>query len=317
MRRTAFLPFFENAPRILGEGAVIERLRRETDFELDEHIVNSAFIYQAPQREALASIYRQYLDIGCQFDLPIMLSTTTWRASRERIALAGYADRDVNRDNFLFLDDLRRDYGAFAEKVAICGLMSCRGDAYDPSQALSAQEAKSFHTWQANQLAAAGVDFLMAATLPKLSEAIGLAEAQAATGLPYMISFVARPEGTLLDGTPFHVAIETIDAEVDPKPLAFLINCTHAAIFRSAMMHETNSSAHVRARICGLLANTAALSPEELDNSDQLVSEAPESFGTTVGDLHEEMGMKLLGGCCGTNNQHILYLAKRLVRNIP
>lgn len=309
-----FLKFFENTPRILGEGAVIERLRRETDFELDEHIVNSAFIYSAPQRQALASIYRQYLDIGYRFDLPVMLSTTTWRASKERIALAGYADRDVNQDNFLFLDELRKDYGAFAEKVAICGLMSCRGDAYDPSQALSTKDAASFHAWQANKLAAAGVDFLMAATLPKLGEAIGLAEALAATGLPYMVSFIARPEGTLLDGTPFTEAIEAIDTTVTPKPLSFLINCTHATIFKSAMMHEENSSAHVRSRICGLLANTAALTPEELDNSDQLVSEAPESFGITVGDLHEEMGMKLLGGCCGTNDQHILHLAKRLAQ---
>ena len=307
-----FIEFFENAPRILGEGAVIERLRRETDFDLDEHVVNSAFIYKTAQRQALASIYRQYLDIGYQFDLPIMLSTTTWRASRERIALAGYADRDVNGDNFLFLDNLRKEYGAYSEKVAICGLMSCRGDAYDPSQALTTKDARKFHAWQADKLAAAGVDFLMAATLPKLGEAIGLAQALAATGLPYMISFVARPEGTLLDGTPFTESIETIDTGVTPKPLAFLVNCTHAAIFRSAMMHEENSSAHVRERICGLLANTAALTPEELDNSDQLVSEAPESFGKTVSDLHKEMGMKLLGGCCGTNDQHIRHLAKRL-----
>jgi S-methylmethionine-dependent homocysteine/selenocysteine methylase len=309
---TPFHTFFEQAPQILGEGAVIERLRRNSDFELDPHVVNSAFIYEEPKRAALAAIYREYLDIGSRFDLPLLLSTPTWRASRERIAEAGHADKDVNRDNFLFMDELRKSYGNYAEKVAICGLMSCRGDAYDPSQALSTPEAREFHAWQAEKLAQAGVDFVMAATLPTLGEATGLAAALAATGLPYIISFVARPQGTLLDGTPLKDAIQAIDAAVDPKPFGFMINCTHATIFKSALLHAENSSSLVRERVCGLLANTAALDPEELDNSEQLVAEAPEMFGRAVGDLKNDLGMKILGGCCGTDDRHIRQLAERL-----
>ncbi len=308
-----FPSLLAQASHILGEGAVIERLRRETDFELDPHLVNSAFIYDDARRAALEAMYRQYLNIGAEFDLPLMLSTPTWRASRERIAAAGVADRDVNGDNFRFFDSLRNSYGAYAENVAICGLLSCRGDAYDPAQALSASESQAFHTWQAEKLAAAGVDFLLAATLPAMDEALGLARALASTGTPYIISFIARSEGTLLDHTPLKEAVAAIDGQVNPAPLAFLINCTHASIFRSALLHETHSSAQVRERVCGLLANTAALAPEELDNSDHLVEEAPEAFGRSVGDLKKELGMKLLGGCCGTDDRHIRQLAMRLV----
>ena len=39
MNPTPFLEFFKQSPIILGEGAVIERLRRDTDFELDSFIV--------------------------------------------------------------------------------------------------------------------------------------------------------------------------------------------------------------------------------------------------------------------------------------
>jgi len=312
MNATIFPAFFENTSRMLGEGAVIERLRRETDFELDAHVVNSAFIYDDRKRVAMETIYRQYLDAGYDFDLPLMLSTPTWRASRQRIADAGLSHKDVNGDNFRFFDSLRNSYGDYAEKVVICGLLSCRGDAYDPTQALSAAESKAFHTWQAEKLAEAGVDFLLAATLPNLDEARGLAAALAATGMPYMISFIARAEGTLSDHTPLKDAIAAIDAETNPKPLAFMINCTHASNFRAALLHETHSSPLVRQRICGLLANTAALSPEALDNSEKLVEEAPEAFGRSVGDLCTEMGMKLLGGCCGTDGRHIRELAKRL-----
>ena len=108
----------------------------------------------------------------------------------------------MNGDNFRFLDALRNSYGEYAQKVAVCGLLSCRGDAYKPADALAAAEAREFHLWQATMLAEAGVDFLLAATLPALSEATGLASALAATGKPYIVSFVVRPEGAMLDGTP-------------------------------------------------------------------------------------------------------------------
>ena len=300
------------SPVILGEGAVIERLRRMADIQLDDQVVNSALIYQDKGRAALAAIYRQYLDIGRRYTLPLLLSTPTWRAGRDRIALAGLAGRDVNGDNTRFLAELRDSYAGYAQQVAICGLMSCRGDAYRPAEAMTTQAAGEFHAWQADALAAAGVDLLLAATLPALGEALGLARAQAATGLPYLISFVARPEGTLLDGTPLNVAIASIDSAITPRPLAYLINCTHASIFRSAMRHECNSSPLVRERVIGLLANTAALSPEELDDRHQLVEEVPETFGSSVSALQQELGMKVLGGCCGTDQRHIECLARGL-----
>jgi homocysteine S-methyltransferase len=313
MRHLPFPEFLEKSRCILSEGAVIERLRRNSDFDLDPHIVNSAFIYEKEQRTAISEIYRQYLDIGFKYNLPMLLSTPTWRASRERIEKAGYEKSDVNGDNFRHFDGMRKSYGEYADKVVICGLLSCRGDAYNQSEALTTKDAHKFHSWQANRLAEAGVDFLLAATLPALSEATGLAKALAATGKPYIMSFVFRPEGTMLDGTPLKDAISIIDADVNPKPTAYMANCTHASIFKSAILHDTNSSSTVRKRVAGLLANTAALNPEELDDSEELVEEDPQIFGQSLAALHAEMGLKILGGCCGTDDRHIDNLAKRLV----
>lgn len=311
--QTTFQILLQNSAVILGEGAVIERLRRMPGIKLDEQVVNSALIYDGSGRAALDTICRQYLEIGRRYDLPLLLSTPTWRAGRERIAAAGLAGRDLNGDNCRFLDTLRREYGDYSHKVIICGLMSCRGDAYKPEDALTTAEAHSFHAWQAEALAASGVDLLLASTLPALSEAIGLAQALADTGLNYLVSFVARPEGTLLDGTPLRDAIAAIDNQVSPPPLAYLINCTHASVFRRAVNHENNSSALVRERVIGLLANTAALSPEELNNSAELVEEAPEVFGADVAALQTELGLRILGGCCGTDERHIDSLAQQLV----
>lgn len=291
---------------------MIERLRRDGNLELNPYLVNSAFIYDEAKRAALAAICRQYMDIGHRFDIPILISTPTWRASQERIEAAGYSGVDVNGDNFRFLDELRKSYGGYAEKMVICGLMSCRGDAYNPTECLAVNEAREFHTWQAKKLADAGVDFILASTLPTCCEATGLALALATTGKPYMVSFVVRPEGTLLDGTPLKEAIAVIDAAVTPRPLAYMINCTHASFARAALLHEVNSSAMVRQRIVGLLANTAPLNPEELNNSITLVEEDPETFGQCVAAMHYELGLKILGGCCGTDQRHINSLAARL-----
>lgn len=310
--RISFQDFLATYPVILGEGAVIERLRRSGGVNLDEHVVNSALIYNIEGRSALEAICCQYLEIGQRYNLPLLLSTPTWRAGRDRIAAAGLEGRDLNGDNFRFLAELRNRYGDYANKVAICGLMSCRGDAYRPEEAMTESAAAEFHAWQAEALASAGVDFLLAATLPALSEAIGLARAQAATGLPYIISFVARPEGTLLDGTSLVEAIALIDAAVTPRPLGFMINCTHASVFRSALFSESNSSNLVRERVIGLLANTAALSPEELDGNTELVEESPDVFGRSVSALHSELAINILGGCCGTDNRHIEWLAQEL-----
>lgn len=305
--------FFDSHPCILGEGAVIERLKR-AGHDLDEHVVNSAFVYDPVKRAAIEEIFRQYLDAGAETGLPLVLSTPTWRASRARIEAAGLAGRDVNADNFRLLDELRRSYGDYADKVAICGLLSCRGDAYKPEDALGVEESRLFHAWQAEKLAATGADFLLAATLPALSEATGLAAALAATGKPYVVSFVVRPQGTLLDGTPLKEAYAAIDAAVDPKPFAYMANCTHASFLKSALSHPDHCSPFVRERILGLFANTAALTPEELDNSAALVEEEPETFGDRVAALHGEFGLKLLGGCCGTDGRHIRSLAQRLAR---
>lgn len=316
MNPGSFPGLFESSPCILGEGAVIERLRRNSGLELDPHLVNSAFIYAAGPRAALESICREYLETGRDFGLPLLVSTPTWRASRERIAAAGYAGVDVNGDNIRFLETLRRSYGDYASQVILCGLMSCRGNAYSPGEALDVAAAREFHAWQAGQLAASAVDVLLAATLPALCEATGLALALAATGKPYLVSFVVRPAGTLLDGTPLADAIRSIDSAATPRPLAYMINCTHASFARAALLHPVNSSPLARARVVGLLANTAALSPEQLDENAGLVEEDPAAFGTTVASLHHDLGLKILGGCCGTDNRHIRALAAGLATDV-
>jgi homocysteine S-methyltransferase len=300
---------------VLAEGSLIERLNRDPSVELDAHVLHAGMIYTPRGREVLGAMFRQYLDIGRSHGLPMILGTPTWRANPTRLRAAGFEhDRDVNGDGHRFMAEIRDGYGGYGEQVYIGGLMGCVGDAYKPSEALTAEEAADFHRPQARALAEAGVDYLLAATLPAACEALGMARAMRETGAPYVLSFVVRPAGTLLDGSPLDEAIALIDSTVDPPPLAYFVNCAHPTVFTQAMREAAGQSAKVLERVVGLQANSSTMSPEELDNLDHLEGDDPATFAAEMIKVHREFGIKILGGCCGTDHRHIGCIADRLER---
>ena len=298
---------------VIAEGSLIERLRRSPGVTLDPHVEHAGLIYDARVRDRLEGLYRGYLDVGRTHDLPMIVSPPTWHASPDRLRAAGLHEQNVNADAVRFLNDLRSSYGHYARKVFIGGLMGCKRDAYDPRQALSVEKATAYHAWQARELSTAGVDFILAATLPALSEALGLAQALSACSTPYILSFVVRASGTLLDGTPLHEAVAEIDRDAKRRPLAFMVNCAHPTVFASALEIAAQADPSVLSRVVGLQANTSPLSPEELDQAEQLEGEDPDTFAAGMVNLHGRFGTRILGGCCGTDDRHIAALAERLI----
>lgn len=295
---------------MLAEGSVIERLRRGGRCTLDPHAEHALLIYDAEGRKELERLWRGYADVGREFSLPMILLSPTWRANEERLRAAGHGDVEkVNRDGVRFLTELRSRYDDYAPCIFIGGLLGCRGDAYQPAEALSEHEAAHFHSRQARALADAETDFLMAATLPALSEAVGMARAMAETGKPYVLSFVIRASGSLLDGTPLSEAVARMDAEVTPRPAGYMVNCVHPQVFAEGLDHECARRPDLRERIIGLQANTSRRSPEELDQSQEFFAESPENLAEGMLNAHRRFGTRILGGCCGTDERHIRAIA--------
>jgi homocysteine S-methyltransferase len=298
---------------VLMEGAVVERVRRDASSLLDPFLVNAAMIYGEVGRTVLRRIYGEYFDIGRAHGLPLLSLTPTWRASPDRLATSAFAGHDLNGDAVRFLQDIRSASGEYGAHVYIGGLMGCRGDAYKPQEALTREAARVFHAVQAGALSRAGADYLMASTMPEIHEAHGIAEALAATGCPYLVSFIVRPSGRLLDGTPLDDAMSRIDDRVVPRPLGYLVNCVHCSALESALNTPPGRRALDSARLLGLQANTSFMSPEELDGSEELVGEDPEVFALGMCTLRKQFGLRVLGGCCGTDGGHIAALARGLV----
>lgn len=293
---------------VLSEGAVIERLRRDHAVHLDPFVSNTALVTTQVGREILTGIYREYLDIGQEFGLPMILLSPTGRASPERLERAQLS-LGVNSDAVNLLLGIKSRYQGYAAKIAIGGLIGCKGDAYHPSTALPTDAAYHYHQAQAEALAFAGVDFLIGGTLPAVSEALGMAHAMAETGAPYVISFVVRPDGAVLDGTLLAAAVRKIDTSVTPRPYGFMVNCVHPENFRQAMVH-TASTPDARRQIIGLQANTSRQSPERFNGKPQLEGDDPAAFGEQMARLQREIGIRVLGGCCGTDARHIRAIAQ-------
>jgi homocysteine S-methyltransferase len=260
----------------------------------------------------LHAIYGDYGGTGRRHGLPLLLLAPTWRATPERIAASPHAGRDVNGDAVRFLQHLRSSLGDYASSVYVGGLLGCRGDAYKPSEALAREAARAFHLAQATALAAAGADYLLASTMPELREAIGMAEALAVTGCPYLVSFIVRPAGCLLDGTPLDEATATIDALVSPRPAGYLVNCVHSSTLAAALRTDPGRRVLASGRLLGLQANTSSKSPEELDGAEQLDTESAAAFAAGMCGLRDQFGLRVLGGCCGTDGAHIAALARAI-----
>ncbi len=297
-------------PAILMEGALSERLKREYHLTFDGQVALAGLVTTETGRDALAALWREYIDIARIYRLPFLATMPTRRANRERVAASRY-DESILAENAAFLCSL---CDQSRHEMYAGGLMGCKGDAYTGEGALSAGEARSFHAWQAERLVRAGLDFLYAGIMPTLPEALGMAQAMGDTGLPYLISFTLRPDGRLIDGTRLCDAIEQIDAAADPRPLCYLTNCVHPDRLYEALCQPFNRTPAVKERFWGIQANGSPLSFDELDGCAELQFSEPDRWAASMLRLRNEMGLKLFGGCCGTDARHLAAIARRIAK---
>jgi S-methylmethionine-dependent homocysteine/selenocysteine methylase len=307
------MPFekcFTGSKFILTEGAIVERLKSEHHLTLDQSVNHAGLIYTNP--EILTKLYKQYIAIAQKHDLPIMLMTPTRKVNAESIKHSNFTDQNLIVDACAFMNKIKDEYPEFKDKIFIGGLLGCKGDAYQAEDALEVEQACQFHQIQVAEFKKGGVDFLFASIMPALSEALGMAQTMAASGIPYIISFMIRKDGRLLNGTSIADAIKTIDERVSPQPVCYASNCVHPANLRLALENEVNLNSPQLKRFLGIQANSSSLSPEELNNCGILKQENFDEMIDQMNYLRETFHFKILGGCCGTNDQFIEKLANKL-----
>jgi S-methylmethionine-dependent homocysteine/selenocysteine methylase len=300
---------FSKCDTFMIEGALGVRLRGEYGVYPDPIVANAALVYDERARAAMREIYSQYIAIAKEYHFPLLLMTPTRKANRYNVERSPYG-REIIRDNVNFLRSIREDTAR--GKVYIGALMGCKGDAYKATEVLSKSEAYEFHSWQAELFAREQVDFLYAGIMPALPELLGMAQAMGETGIPYILSFMVRNNGRLIDGTSIHDAIQAVETSVKVKPLTYMTNCIHPVNLGMALAKEFNQTELVRTHFTGIQANASPLSPEELDGSCEIITSDPVDLARGMLELRTQYQLKIFGGCCGTNQYHLEELAKQL-----
>jgi S-methylmethionine-dependent homocysteine/selenocysteine methylase len=268
-------------------------------------------------RTALADYYQPYLDLGQRLGTPVVVDTPTWRANPDWGSRLGY---DATR-----LAALNSEAVEFVRQLAISGhdgpvehvvdgVIGPRGDGYVIGATMSAAEAAAYHGLQARAFAEAGAAMITAVTMTYVDEAIGVASAASSVGVPVVISFTVETNGMLPSGEQLGDAITRVDGATDAAPAYYMVNCAHPAHFAEQLTAEASWLPRVKA----IRANASRCSHAELDGATELDRGDVADLASWYLRLNTILpDLRVVGGCCGTDHEHVAAIAESLAKMRP
>ncbi len=297
-----------SAPTVLTDSGLETDLIFHGGFDLPS-FASFPLLDDAAGADALERYYRDHAQVAADAGVPFVFETPTWRANPDWGTRVGYdidGLAEVNRTAVAFMRRIGEGVDPTLAAYAISGCVGPRGDGYAPTEVMSPEDAETYHAWQIGVLAGHGVDLITAMTLTYVDEAVGIARAAAAVGVPAVIGFTVETDGRLPDGTPLSGAVVATDAATDASALHFLINCAHPSHFASVLDPTAGWTSRVRA----VRANASRLSHAELDEAEELDDGDPTQLAADYADLRRRLPhLVVLGGCCGTDVRHVRAIA--------
>ena len=257
--------------------------------------------------DIIADIHRRYVNAGAD-----IITTNTFNA--QRISLADFGCEHLVRDINLAAVRIAREAGS-AFVVGSVGptnkSLSMSPDISDPAlRAITFDELAEAYLEQMTALIEGGVDALLIETIfdtLNAKAAVYAADSamrQSGKAVPVMLSAtVSDRSGHLLSG-------QTLDAFVisiahTPQLLSIGLNCSFGATDMLPHLRELQTlvgqlNAHTREPIYISAYPNAGL-PNQLGQYD----ETPELMAVHVRPFLEEGLVDIIGGCCGTTDEHI------------
>lgn len=260
----------------------------------------------ADGRSVLTDYYDGYADVARRAGAGLVLETPTWRANPDWATLLGYDDsalQAVNRSAVEFLHGIRDSHADLHHAgVVVSGNVGPRGDGYVAETAGSADDYADYHSPQIAAFKAGGADVTTAMTMTSVAEAVGVATAARAVGLPAVIMFTVETDGRLPDGTPLAEAVAAVDEAGAPD--WFGVNCAHPEHVEPGL-----TDGAWRERIVVVRPNASRLSHAQLDEAEELDDGDPVELRGDVETLRDRLpSLRILGGCCGTDVRHVASL---------
>ncbi len=282
---------------MLLDGATGTELdRRGVDVTLP--LWSARAIVEAPQH--LEAIHREYLEAGAD-----AITTNTFRTHRRCLDKSGWGDRAQELTQRA-VAIARKARDEVAPSAIVLGSVAPLEDCYRPDLAPDEQACHAEHREIIENLADAGVDFILIETMNCLREARAAAiEANRIAPDRWMISFCLSSDGEpgeLLSG-------ENVTELIDELGGAHAIgvNCTGASSMRN---HVAMLAAH-------LPSTTRILAYANVGYADAegnwVITDAIDPVRYARYALEWiEAGATMVGGCCGTSPATIRIVSDRL-----
>ncbi len=270
-------------PLVLDGATGTELERRGVKTELP--LWSAAALLDAP--EVVQAIHRAYVAAGAD-----ILVANTFRTG-PRTLRAAHRFSDGPALNAVAVDLARRAAGR--RDVLVAASVAPVEDCYFPSRVPPLDALREEHGLFMNWLARAAPDLVWIETMNTAREAQAAAEAAAACGLPFVVSFVTQESGALLSGESLEEAV----AAVGPLgPLAIGLNCIPARALAGALRGLRRATAGPLVAY-GHIGNPTP-TPGWSFSHDADPAAYAESVRAWLG-----LGVAIVGGCCGTTPAHI------------
>jgi S-methylmethionine-dependent homocysteine/selenocysteine methylase len=263
-------------------------------------------------RAALAAYYEPYLALGRRLGVAVVVDTPTWRANLDWGARLGYDAIRLAAINRRAVDYVRQLAAGAPDgpvEHVVDGVVGPRGDGYVVGETMSASEAAAYHGLQARAFAEAGAAMMTGVTMTYVDEAIGVARAAHSVGLPVVISFTVETDGALPSGEALGNAIGRVDDATDGAPAYYMVNCAHPTHFAE----QLTPGAEWLERVKAIRANASRCSHAELDVATELDRGDVTDLAGWYARLHSILpDLRVVGGCCGTDQEHVTAIAEAL-----
>jgi homocysteine S-methyltransferase len=244
--------------------------------------------------EAVFRVHQSYIDAGAQ-----IIETNTFGANRFKLEPLGLGD-EVQRLNSRGVKIAREAREAAAKEVLIAGSIGPLGIGVQARHPEPDQILSIFHE-QALALEERGVDLFILETFSYVEELMLAIDAiRSFSGLPIVAQLTYSEEGTTFcDVRPNAAAQQLKDKNVQ----VIGANCTLGPQSLLPILHELAATGNIR--VSGM--PNAGFPKRE---GDRIVypKSSPEYFAEFAREA-AQIGVRILGGCCGTTPAHIRAMA--------
>ncbi|MDR7519643.1 MAG: bifunctional homocysteine S-methyltransferase/methylenetetrahydrofolate reductase [Armatimonadota bacterium] len=247
--------------------------------------------------QLVSEIHDAYLAAGAE-----LLETNTFGANRLKLAGHGLADQ-VEAINAAGVRLARQAAAAPGRRIWIAGSIGPLGRPMAPLGAIGEAEAADIFAEQARALAAAGADVLILETFVDLNElAVALRASRRVTDLPIIAQMSFAPDGrTLVGHTPEEIVarLEGLGASVIGANCSVGPHGIVEVLERMAAVSHTPLSAMPNAGQPTYVGGRIAYVASPAYTAEHAVMLA-------------DLGVSLIGGCCGTTPDHIAAIRQAL-----